>query len=728
MANDTVTDGSDTTNKFVSALILNLIIAVVCLILFCVLRQKHKKIYAPRQLLVETPAPGKRAQSFFSWLSPAFVVKDKEVFHYAGIDAVIHMRFLKLCFKISVVLLPYGIIVLIPVNYFGGGDLHGLDKIALSNIEPKSPKVWAHVVAAWVYTLVICYLLYQEWKTFIGYRQEYLSQGMGHQYAVLVRDLPAKLKDHESMKGYVGDLFPDQVEDVVIVEDLTKWQELVDERNALKWKLEHANAVYEKTEEKPTHRKFICCGTKFDSITQYEKELEATQAKLDEETEKSHALFPCSFVVFRSLRESSVAVQADWNHSPLTVDVMPAQELASVLWKNLSVGLCQRKLRTVVVYVLVFLLVFFWTVPVAFTSTLVSLQNLTKVAPFLKPVLELSAFVKGAIEGFLSSLALVIFFAILPLIMQLFSKLEGIPAQSEVDRSVLGKLFIFMLVNKFLFMAIAGSALNKLREMIDNPTQIPSFLAEALPSQSVFFICFIMLATLTGYALQLLRIVPLILVAIKRKWLVKTEREEKLAWRPPPILYDRVFANHLFILIVGLSYSALAPIITPFVALYFGFGYIVWMHQTLSVYIPVYSCGGMMWPRVFNRMIVGTVVFQLLMIGVIGLKESYAASVLLLPLPVITALFYVFILQHYIRPSANLSLQTAHGLADPAPNFVQEVVKGYMRTQGVNVLPIPEKPNTNEGASEVEGGDNPSDLETSLPLTVTTDNKEAQQV
>lgn len=104
-----------------------------------------------------------------------------------------------------------------------------------------------------------------------------------------------------------------------------------------------------------------------------------------------------------------------------------------------------RKLRTVLIYGLVFLLVFFWTVPVAFTSTLVSLQNLTKVAPFLKPgegpyvtnmqvkfycwlllttaffvflflVLELSGFVKGAIEGFLSSLALVIFFAILPLV------------------------------------------------------------------------------------------------------------------------------------------------------------------------------------------------------------------------------------------------------------------------------------------------------------------------
>ena len=99
------------------------------------------------------------------------------------------------------------------------------------------------------------------------------------------------------------------------------------------------------------------------------------------------------------------------------------------------------------------------------------------------------------------------------------------------------------LVNKFLFMTLVGSALNKLKEMLDNPSQIPTFLAESLPSQSLFFICYIMLATLTGYALQLLRIAPLIIVAIKRKWLVKTEREEKAAWRPPPVLYDRVVST-----------------------------------------------------------------------------------------------------------------------------------------------------------------------------------------
>ena len=94
-------------------------------------------------------------------------------------------------------------------------------------------------------------------------------------------------------------------------------------------------------------------------------------------------------------------------------------------------------------------------------------------------------------------------------------------------------------------MTFAGSAVDKLKDMLDNPSQIPSFLAEALPSQSVFFICYIMLATLTGYALQLLRIVPLILLAIKRKWLVKTAREDDLAWKPPPVLYDRVVSGSI---------------------------------------------------------------------------------------------------------------------------------------------------------------------------------------
>ena len=106
-------------------------------------------------------------------------------------------------------------------------------------------------------------------------------------------------------------------------------------------------------------------------------------------------------------------------------------------------------------------------------------------------------------------------------------------------------MFVLQVVNKFLFVATAGSALTKIDEMANSPAKIPAFLAESLPSQSVFFICYIMLVSLTALPLELLRIGPLIVVAIKHKWLCKTKREEEAAWKPPPVAYEKVVSDWL---------------------------------------------------------------------------------------------------------------------------------------------------------------------------------------
>lgn len=65
------------------------------------------------------------------------------------------------------------------------------------------------------------------------------------------------------------------------------------------------------------------------------------------------------------------------------------------------------------------------------------------------------------------------------------------------------------------------------------------------------------------------------------------------------------------------------------------------------------------------------VVFHLLMTGVLSLKESYAASLAMLPLPVITILFFLFIQQHCFKPSMYLSLNMASGLTEASPHFLQ---------------------------------------------------------
>jgi hypothetical protein len=90
----------------------------------------------------------------------------------------------------------------------------------------------------------------------------------------------------------------------------------------------------------------------------------------------------------------------------------------------------------VIVNVLVFLLIFFWMIPVAFASSIANLTTLTSLLPFLVPILDLSATVKGFIEGFLPGLILIIFFAILvKFIITPLARVENPLSHAQVEGS-----------------------------------------------------------------------------------------------------------------------------------------------------------------------------------------------------------------------------------------------------------------------------------------------------
>ena len=65
------------------------------------------------------------------------------------------------------------------------------------------------------------------------------------------------------------------------------------------------------------------------------------------------------------------------------------------------------------------------------------------------------------------------------------------------------------------------------------------------------------------------------------------------------------------------------------------------------------------------------IVFHLLMIGELSLKESYFTSAAMVPLPFVTILFFFFIQQHFLTTSKYLSLNMASGVAEASPHFLQ---------------------------------------------------------
>lgn len=64
-----------------------------------------------------------------------------------------------------------------------------------------------------------------------------------------------------------------------------------------------------------------------------------------------------------------------------------------------------------------------------------------------------------------------------------------------------------------------------------------------------------------------------------------------------------------------------------------------------------------MWPKVFSRLIVGLLLFELMSIGLFALKKAYPLAVLCLPLIVLTILFKITVDAAYLRSTRFLPLQ-----------------------------------------------------------------------
>jgi hypothetical protein len=197
---------------FLSALIFNAIIAVVIIAVYSILRPKFDIVYQPSfKLLTEflhNKIPEKKlsllkkvtlSSSLFAWLTPAFKLNDNELYEVVGFDAFVYLRFIRLCFKVTAFALPYAAIVLIPINVVDGKDLSGMDRLTLGNIPDESGKLWAHLVGVWLFSFILYYFIYAEWKVYVKYRQIYLKENRQHHYSVLVTQLPSEVSELQEL-------------------------------------------------------------------------------------------------------------------------------------------------------------------------------------------------------------------------------------------------------------------------------------------------------------------------------------------------------------------------------------------------------------------------------------------------------------------------------------------------------------------------------------------------
>lgn len=106
-----------------------------------------------------------------------------------------------------------------------------------------------------------------------------------------------------------------------------------------------------------------------------------------------------------------------------------------------------------------------------FIASLSSVEALAEEFQFIEDIIDAVPFI-GTLLGVLAPLFVKIANAMLPVILTVFSRLEGPVSTSIVEASLFVKLAAFMIIQTFFVSAVTTGLMQELSNIIENPEQI----------------------------------------------------------------------------------------------------------------------------------------------------------------------------------------------------------------------------------------------------------------
>ncbi|KAB2613833.1 phosphate metabolism protein 7-like [Pyrus ussuriensis x Pyrus communis] len=635
---------------------INLALCLLFFTLYSILRKQpsYLNVYSPRSVAAKEELEESNKFNFerllptAGWVRRAWQPSEDELLSVTSLDAVVFMRIFIFSLRVFGFAGIVGILVLLPINYLGNqlnrdfdiSDLpsKSLDSFSISNVNVGSKWLWVHFCAAYIFTGVVCYLLYYEYSFISSKRiaHFYSSKPQPHQFTVLVRAVPVSSGSScsETVENFFTEYYPSTYLSHSMVRRTNKLQRLTSDAGKLYRKLVRLRS------ETNTQQRLRCdgCwglfGRKVDVLDHYGKKLDDLEDNVRmEQSSVAGKEVGAAFVSFKSRLGAAVALHIQQGANPTEWVTERAPEPQDVHWPFFSASFIKRWISKLVVVVAYTALTILFLIPVVIVQGLTHLEQLEAWFPFLKSVLDLTV-VSEVITGYLPSLILQLFLSFVPPIMIMLSSMEGYISFSQIQKSACGKMLWFTIWNIFLANTLSGTVLYRFNIFLE-PKKIPGILADAVPAQASFFIAYVVTSGWTSLlASELFRVSPLIWSIIKRPFSGKDDEFEV-----PSIPYHSEIPRVLFFELLGITYFFLAPLILPFLLVYCCLGYIIFRNQFLNVYAPKYETDGKFWPTVHNSTIFALVLMHIIAIGMFGLKKVPLASSLTIPLPILTLLF-----------------------------------------------------------------------------------------
>ncbi|KAH1203939.1 CSC1-like protein RXW8 [Glycine max] len=531
-----------------------------------------------------------------SWILKAWETSEDEILAIGGLDAVVFVRILVFSIRVFSIAAVICTILVLPVNYHGMDrmykniPLESLEVFTIENVKEGSKWLWAHCLALYIITLSACALLY--FNSYLYFILIFFPQDDAEHMCKVIRD-----------------------------------------------------ASMERT-CKPSFMQCCCSGAPTISFKKISTEMGSTHGRtcntdLHLDTGKKEC--SSAFVFFKSRYAALTAAQVLQTSNPMLWVTDVAPEPHDVYWSNICIPYRQlwiRRIATLAASV-AFMLVFL--IPVTFVQGLTQLEKLQKMFPFLTGILK-EKFVNQVVTGYLPSVILVLFLCAVPPVMILFSAVEGSISRSARKKSACFKVLYFTIWNVFFVNVFTGSVISQL-SVFSSVTDLPAQLAKAVPAQATFFTTYILSSGWASLAVEVMQIFPLLRNLFQR-FILRLKEDALDGSLSFP--YHTEVPRILLFGFLGFTCAILAPLMLPFLLVYFFIAYLVYRNQIINVYITKYDSGGQFWPIVHNTTVFSLLFSQLIALGVFGLKRSSVASGFTIPLLIGTLLFHQYCRQRFL--------------------------------------------------------------------------------
>ncbi|GAA6042266.1 hypothetical protein JCM8097_000605 [Rhodosporidiobolus ruineniae] len=724
ITNEDVTNKS--TQTFITAFVTGLIAFGIELAVFIVIKNRFKQIYSPRSFRVPArqrvdPLP----HSLLGWIPYVIRTPARTILERNGLDAYVFVRFLYLMMEIFAPFMLVTWVILLPVDAAGSkGSNTGINKFTFGNVgQSEQPRYAAHLILVWIGTLWVLYLIKREYANFIVLRQDFLMSKdhmrLAQSKTVLVTGVPKEFLNQNAMHRFCS-VLPGGAKRIWFARDLKELPDLFDRREKACKKLESAETKllklatkqirknhkknltppevdaesnkgeitrYVPQKKRPSHKlgPLGLWGKKVDTIDWAREEIAETSKELEKEREQlggengseKYPTESAAFIQFHSQMAAHMFAQCLNHHAPLRMSSRFLEVgVDDVIWGNLNINPYQQRVRYAASWAATIGLIILWSFPVAFVGLISNVSSLCISAPWLAWLCKLPTPVNGIIQGSLPPIALAVLFMLLPIVLRLFARFEGIPLRTGIELSLMTRYMIFMVIHGFLIVTLSSGLVKAIPAIAKNPGSAVTLLATQLPAASTFFLTYFVTTSLAGAAGALLQVAKLAIYYVKLFLLGSTPRSVyNIKHNLSTVAWGTLWPSMTLLTVIGLTYSVIAPLVCGFALMAFALFWFTYKYLFLLVIDtpPATETGGLFFPKALTHIFVGLYIEQVCMCGLFflaqdnnGKQSAIPEGAIMVVLIVLTAGFHLLLVTGYHPLVQYLPLSVAGRMSEIA--------------------------------------------------------------